>query len=187
LHHERSNFGAGRSLRNAGRSKFDRRQRIGSRGRAVVIAPAAIGRRARGIVCAGRLNRSSKLPMNGNVMTHPPRQAPMTNTERQRKFRAAHPGYYNKYNARRRDLRLAVEKKVQKILQELFKIRAAEYGILQPAQPAAQTKPVLMLPAPAQDPTMAEIDALRASFAIRDSREQSKVPLPRHSADTAAA
>src|SRR5688572_10359751 len=99
------------------------------------------------------------------------RPAPMSNTERQRKFRAANPGYFNKYNNRRKAHRIAAQKKVLKLFKELAKAKAAalQQQQQQPAPPAPPPltlppKPLLMLPAPVRDPAMDALNALAASL-----------------------
>jgi hypothetical protein len=65
-----------------------------------------------------------------DMLSIPP---PMSNLERQRRFRASHPGYFNKYNARRRAKKTAI---VEEVPTEALALAA-------PREP-------LMLPAPVQ-------------------------------------
>jgi hypothetical protein len=106
-------------------------------------------------------------------MQHAFRQAPKSNAERQRKFRAANPGYFNKYNNRRKAQRIAGQKWALGVIKALAQAKAAalqqQQQQQQPAPPQSTpltlpTKPLLMLPAPVQDPMMAELNALRASL-----------------------
>ena len=83
----------------------------------------------------------------------------MSNTERQRKFRAANPGYFNKYNNRRKAQRIAGQKWALGVIKENAKAKAAalqqQQQQQQPAPPLTlPPKPVLMLPAPVRDPAM---------------------------------
>lgn len=78
---------------------------------------------------------------------------PMSNTERQRAFRERNPGYYGR----------------------LHRQRKAEQRAFVAAHNAAKQlvalKPMpLMLPAPAEDPAMAALNALKASLASRAER-----------------
>jgi hypothetical protein len=66
---------------------------------------------------------------------------PISNTERQRRFRARNPGYFNKYNARRRGNPEATRAYLAAIVQ------TAEATVA-----AAATPSPLLLPAPVQLP-----------------------------------
>src|SRR5690349_13212560 len=97
---------------------------------------------------------------------------PVSNTERQRQFRQRNPDYYRLRKARQRAASKAYLAQWRAI--EAFKLK-----LLPPI------KPVLMLPAPVQDPAMAAIDALAVSLASRSADEP--FPLPsstNHHADS---
>jgi hypothetical protein len=82
----------------------------------------------------------------------------MSNAERQRRFRASHPGYNKKYN--RRPNAEETRRIKQRIL-EAFAAKAAEA-----AAKAAAAKPQLLLPAPAEPiiiPGMNTIEATPAT------------------------
>lgn len=102
--------------------------------------------------------------------------APMSNAERQRRFRARNPGYWRKYYARERAGRIAAQKKVAALMRELAKARYAA-AQEQPTTPLVFKTP-LMLPAPVQDPTMAALEALAASLASKSTREALHVLTP---------
>jgi hypothetical protein len=106
----------------------------------------------------------------------------MSNAERQRKFRAANPGYFNKYNNRRKARRIAAQKKVLALFKELAKAKAAATQQQQPALPAPlaiPVEPMLMLPAPVQDPTMDALNDLAASIKSKSTaREPLSVATP---------
>jgi hypothetical protein len=86
----------------------------------------------------------------------------MSNAERQREFRERNPGYYGRLHAiRRAECRARVA----------ALLAAARQAVL-PAPLQIPLKPILMLPAPVQDPTMAAIDALAASLASRSAGER---------------
>ena len=110
----------------------------------------------------------------------------MSNVERQRRFRARHPGYFNKYNGRRKAMRLATTAKMRaEILAMEAEARAAAQA--PPAPLALPVKPILMLPAPVQDPVVAEIDALAASLRARSDLARTPLthpvtPASRHAA-----
>jgi hypothetical protein len=90
----------------------------------------------------------------------------MSSAERQRKFQAAHPGYDRRRKAR---LRAACKTETKRRLAELF-AKAAARAQAVPSQAVGASvadpgvKPVLMLPAPADDPTIDALDMLRASL-----------------------
>ena len=93
----------------------------------------------------------------------------MSNAERQRRFRAAHPGYFNKYNHRRTALRLKAYAAAQAAAMAAKKQQAQTQET--PAAPPATATPLaipvsmqLCLPAPVVDPTIAAIEALRAKL-----------------------
>src|SRR4051794_23059305 len=96
---------------------------------------------------------------------------PMSNSERQRKFRASHPGYFNKYNGRRR----TIAKNAKARVIAMLRAQAAEANIATVA-PAIFTIPVptvrLALPAPAIDLTLLAINEL----AQRHARAQPIAP-----------
>ncbi len=75
------------------------------------------------------------------------RAAAMSNIERQRKFRLSHPGYFNKYNARRRGCKATMAK--AKALRVAAYAQAAAAAAEQTAaeQAAAQTTTSATLPA----------------------------------------
>jgi len=78
---------------------------------------------------------------------------PMSNAERQREFLRRHPGYYQRYTARRR----AVAKAAREMLPALLAPMPAE------AEAVAQKRRLLMLPAPVetiQIPGMNTIEAI---------------------------
>jgi hypothetical protein len=86
-----------------------------------------------------------------------------SNVERQRDFQAAHPGYDRRRKARQR----ASSGRGAALLMAQLQAKAtaeqthtAETTIQIPA-----TKPPLMLPAPAENPLLAEVEALRAKLA----------------------
>jgi hypothetical protein len=86
------------------------------------------------------------------------RKAPMTNNERQRRFQAANPGYDARRKARQRQMS---ENTCARLRRASLAAAKAER-----ARAAAEApRPVLMLPAPVEDPVMAELDALKASLA----------------------
>ena len=116
----------------------------------------------------------------------------MSNTERQRKFRAANPGYFNKYNNRRKARRIAAQKKVLELFKELAKAKVVALQQQQQQQPAPPLtlppKPVLMLPAPVRDPAMDALDALTASLKADSARQLLPVAVrPTHFADQSRA
>jgi hypothetical protein len=83
----------------------------------------------------------------------------LTSTERVQQFRARNPGYDRRWKSRKRgkpNARLAV----------LQAQAAAAAAAVAPAK-----TPMLLLPAPVQDPMMAEMDALAASLAARKARD----------------
>jgi hypothetical protein len=98
--------------------------------------------------------------------------APMSNNKRQRLFRKRHPGYFNKYNHRKRQ-RLTPEQ-----LAAYAAIAAADAAAhaATPAEPPAQQTPApmalltrpyqLCLPAPVVDPTMAAINELKTKIKL---------------------
>jgi hypothetical protein len=93
------------------------------------------------------------------MLTIPP---PMSNTERQRKFRKSHPGYFKKYYGRKKSIEKHVKARMQA---EAQAAKAARDAARAEATLAILVKPQpLMLPAPVQDPTMAAIDALAAAL-----------------------
>jgi hypothetical protein len=86
----------------------------------------------------------------------------MSNAERQRRFRASHPGYNKKYN--RRPNAEETQRIKQRIL-EAFAAKAAEAAAKE-ALNAAASKPQLLLPAPAETiivPGMNTIEATPAT------------------------
>ena len=105
--------------------------------------------------------------------------APMSNAERQRRFRARNPGYWRKYYARERASRIAAQKKAAALVAELARARWAEFEKQAAVQLMLLPKLPLMLPAPVQDPAMAAIDALAASLASRSDREPQPLATPR--------
>lgn len=106
----------------------------------------------------------------------------MSNTERQRKFRAANPGYFNKYNNRRKARRIAAQKWALGVFTELAKAKAAALQQQQQQQPAPPltlpTKPVLMLPAPVRDPAMDALNALAASLKAKSAGKPVPAAVP---------
>ena len=81
---------------------------------------------------------------------------PVSNTERQREFRQRNPGYYGRLHAKRR-----AESKARPAAQAAVE----QPGLSAPfATPAVPMKPLLMLPAPVQDPAMDALNALAASL-----------------------
>ena len=107
----------------------------------------------------------------------------MSNAERQRKFRAANPGYFNKYNNRRKALRIAAQKKMLALFKELAKAKVA--AMQQQAATPVMAKTPLMLPAPVRDPAMEAIDALAAKLKCDSAAAAASLPLstPTCSAD----
>jgi hypothetical protein len=96
---------------------------------------------------------------------------PMSNYERQVAFRKRNPGYYGRLHRRRR-----AAQKVAGVAMEM-----AQAAATAPASPTAlpAPKPVLMLPAPVENPLIAEINAIKARLA---SAEPLMVPIRRSSA-----
>jgi hypothetical protein len=86
---------------------------------------------------------------------------PMSNAERQRKFQRAHPGYDARRKGRQRS-------GIKRYL-AWQKVQAQLAALAQQAQMTAETiqvpaiKPMLMLPAPVENPLMAEIAAFVAA------------------------
>jgi hypothetical protein len=99
------------------------------------------------------------------------RAGPMSNYQRQVAFRQRNPGYYGRLHRRRR-----AEAQALGVAMEMAKA-AAMAPALRAAMPAP--KPVLMLPAPIEDPAIAEINALKARLA---AVEKLVVPIRRSSA-----
>lgn len=87
------------------------------------------------------------------------RVAPMSNTERQRRFRERNPGYYGRLHRKRK---AAIRAVLEPIWAEARSKRRAE---AQSAAAQAATPPaLLMLPAPVIDPLTSEIAALAESL-----------------------
>ena len=107
------------------------------------------------------------------MLTIPP---PMSNTERQRKFRKSNPGYYKKYYARKRSMGRRVRAQMQA---EAQAAKAARDAAGAEATMAILAKPdPLMLPAPVQDPAMAAITALAAALIAPSARDTMPGPAP---------
>ena len=103
----------------------------------------------------------------------------MSNAERQRKFRAANPGYFNKYNNRRKGRRIAAQKKALALFKELATAKAAAMQQHQQPEIPEMAKAPLMLPAPVQDPAMDALNALAASLRSKSTaREPLHVATP---------
>lgn len=99
---------------------------------------------------------------------------PISNTERQRQFRKQHPGYDARRKARERaSAKQGAAQQFAAMLAEADAQAATE--ISAPPIEVAVDKPILMLPAPAADPTMFSINELAASFAAVSA----KVAIPR--------
>jgi hypothetical protein len=81
---------------------------------------------------------------------------PMSNAERQRRFQKRNPGYDRR---RKANARASAKRGAEQLLAALHAKMAAE-----------APRPVLMLPAPVEDPMMAEVNALAASLAKRDDK-----------------
>ena len=81
---------------------------------------------------------------------------PMSNAERQRRFQKRNPGYDRRRKANARE---SAKRGAEQLLAALQAKMAAE-----------APRPVLMLPAPVEDPMMAEVNALAASLAKRDDK-----------------
>jgi hypothetical protein len=94
------------------------------------IAPACFAR-AVGMI---RLSRRVSQPMLVNMLSYP---GPMSNTERQRRFRKRNPGYFNRY--KRKPDKAAIQ---QTLLAALTAAEKAE------AEKAHATREPLALPAP---------------------------------------
>ena len=91
----------------------------------------------------------------------------MSNLERQRRFQAGHPGYDRRRKARQRG---ASKRAVKQMRREWAAQAAAEAEAV-----AVEAKPqLLMLPAPIEDPMMAQLNAMAASLVAAPARE----PLP---------
>ena len=89
----------------------------------------------------------------------------MSNGERQRNFQRANPGYDARRKSRcRAGAKRGVAMMKAQMRAELLAQQAqtAEATIQIPA-----TKPLLMLPAPVEDPLMAQIEAMRAKLDAR--------------------
>jgi len=86
----------------------------------------------------------------------------MSNAERQRKFQRANPGYDRRRKARQRSSakRALQWMKTEAMLAELVKQQQTVEATVQ--EPA--TKPMLMLPAPVQNPVMEQIEALKSAM-----------------------
>lgn len=91
------------------------------------------------------------------------RPTPTSSTERVRQFRQRNPGYDRAWKARREAEALARRAAMQ--AQAVVPAEAVEPVVV---------KPMLMLPAPVQDPMMAEIEALKAKLAALEA-----IALPR--------
>jgi hypothetical protein len=86
------------------------------------------------------------------MLTIPPA---MTNAERQKRFQARNPGYDRRRKARQR----AMEKRASERFPALWAQLTAQV-----AATAAAPRPVLMLPAPVEDPMVAKLNVLAASL-----------------------
>ena len=103
--------------------------------------------------------------------------APKSNAERQREFRERNPGYFRKYYAVKRSIAKRVRARMQ------AEAQAAQAALIAAARAEATlailAKPEpLMLPAPAQDPTMAANKALVDTVAVRAVRQAAPLPAP---------
>lgn len=115
---------------------------------------------------------------------------PKSNTERQRRFRKRHPGYFNKYNHRKR---LSKRERIALRAEFVAMVAAAEAAQATADAQQANTEAPLTadaspqtvltlplptwthaLPAPVDDPAKAEIEALVATVKARAAGE----PLP---------
>jgi hypothetical protein len=80
-----------------------------------------------------------------------------SNAERQREFRERNPGYYGRLHAKRRaECKARVAARVAAARQAAF-----------PSPLQIPLKPILMLPAPVEDPMMTAIAELAKSHAVR--------------------
>src|SRR5687768_6859203 len=80
---------------------------------------------------------------------------PMSNTERQRKFRQSHPGYFRKYYAPKRAARKRADREIRAMLLAQAKAEAEAAAAASPA-----THPLLMLPAPVEVPVIPGLNAI---------------------------
>jgi hypothetical protein len=98
----------------------------------------------------------------------------MSSTQRQRKFRQRHPGYDR---LRRACRKARISAMVKKMGAELMAASNAPTTAecTAPSIATAAPKPMLLLPAPVADPTMAQINAMALDLA----RANAKAPLPR--------
>ena len=88
---------------------------------------------------------------------------PDSTYERQRRFQERHPEYDRRRKARQR----AMEKRASERFPALWAEITARV-----AAAAQATRPVLMLPAPVEDPAMAELNGLAASLAAARAAQQ---------------
>jgi hypothetical protein len=117
----------------------------------------------------------------------------VSNTERQRQFRERNPGYYGRLHARRRaavNARVACAANASALAEvpAVAEVAVAQRALVEAL--AAAFKPVLMLPAPVEDPMMAQLKALAASLKARSAAGALPLPLslpalPDHRADAA--
>ena len=98
---------------------------------------------------------------------------PMSNVERQRRFRLRNPGYFRKYYTPKRVWKQRATARLQAEAPALIAAARAEATLAILAKPEP-----LMLPAPVQDPTMVAIDALAAAFAAPSARAATPIPAP---------
>jgi hypothetical protein len=89
------------------------------------------------------------------------RSVTMSNAERQRLFQLRHPGY----DARRKARERAMARRTTERFIAARRARAAAEAADADCAAAEAPRPVLMLPAPVEDPMMAEVNALAASLA----------------------
>jgi hypothetical protein len=95
---------------------------------------------------------------------------PMSNNERQRRFRASHPGYFNKYNGRRKAMRKAAKEKNRAMMAALAAAEA-EKARAAAAIPAMS----LMLPAPAEIPIIPGMNTI----GVTPAQEPLTISLPK--------
>src|SRR5688572_24923223 len=124
----------------------------------------------RAVVMTKPSSRVACGPIVGNMQPPPvffPRGSfpPVSNTERQRQFRERNPGYYGRLHAKSR-----AECKAR--------VAAALAAVQQVALPVPPVTPVLMLPAPVQDPAMAALNAMAAKLKSKSAAAE-PVMIPR--------
>lgn len=99
------------------------------------------------------------------------RVAPMSNTERQRRFRERHPGYYGRLHRKRKAASKAM------LAQRWAEARAQAQAEAQASLATAKTVPLMLPPgAPVLDPLASKIAALAESLKARSAAVCELVP-----------